>query len=451
MGLIRNCSVLIAGISLFSGSLSFSQGESAMRRRIREGVNSIRLMDTHEHLPPEQDRLKKEMSLFSILHYVTSDMWADGMDRTPADRLLNDPSVPLDKKWELIAPYWANVRTTAYGRALLRAVRNIYGISDINESTYKEISAKIQAANHPGRYEEVLKGKAGIDLSICDIGIGGAKLDPALFRAVLRLDHFLAFPEAARIVEPEFGVTINSLADWEAALEKAFQQARDKKFVGIKAAIAYNRTLDFQPVERPEADALFDRVKDQKGKSGSVDWTKNKPLQDYMFGKIADACARYDLPLQVHTGLFYDPWRNVAQSDPALLIPFIIRHKTTRFVLMHVGYPYGSNLLGMAKNLPNVTLDMCWAYVISPTYAGRFLDEAIETVPADKILAFGGDYQIAEGTYAHAMLCREVVSKVLSDKVAAGYWSEVEALRFARSVLRENAIRVFKLGLDPQK
>ena len=91
---------------------------------------------------------------------------------------------------------------------------------------------------------------------------------------------------------------------------------------------------------------------------------------------------------------------------------------------------------------------MCWAYIISPAYAGRFLDEAIETVPADKILGFGGDYQVAEGSYGHAVLCREVVSKVLADKVAAGYWSEEEALRFARAILRENAIRVFKLGVN---
>lgn len=54
-----------------------------------------------------------------------------------------------------------------------------------------------------------------------------------------------------------------------------------------------------------------------------------------------------------------------------------------------------------------------------------------------------------EGSYGHAVLCREVVSKVLADKVTAAYWSEEEALRFARAVLRENALRVFKLAPPP--
>ncbi len=431
-----------------SALIAFPQDQSAVQRRISAGVNAIRLIDTHEHLTPETERVKKEMSLFSILHYVSSDMWADGMERGSSDRLLDDSSVPLEKKWELIAPYWSNVRTTAYGRCLLRAVRDLYGISDINQSTYRDISQKIRESNKPGKYEAVLRQKAGIDLAICDVGDAGASLDPGMFRAVIRFDYFLMFPEAARIVESSQGVTIGSLSDWEGALDKAIQRARDRKFVAIKAGLAYNRSLDFRSVERPEAEALFDQLMERKGKPGIPDWSKNKPLQDYMFGKIADACARNDLPLQIHTGLFYDTDRNVTQTDPSLLIPFIIRHKATRFVLMHAGYPYGGPLLAMAKNLPNVTLDLCWAYIISPAYAGRFLDEAIETVPADKILGFGGDYQVAEGTYGHAVLCREVVSKVLAGKVAAGYWSEGEALRFARAILRENALRVFRLNID---
>jgi hypothetical protein len=43
------------------------------------------------------------------------------------------------------------------------------------------------------------------------------------------------------------------------------------------------------------------------------------------------------------------------------------------------------------------------------------------------------------------MLCREVVARVLADKVADGYWSEADAVAFARAILRENAIRVFRL------
>ncbi len=421
-----------------------SDDSSAVRNRIRTGVQSIRLIDTHEHLSPEASRVKTSPSVFSLLHYVSSDMWADGLDRAAGERDFENPAVPLEKKWALIAPYWTNVRSTAYGRTLLRAVRDLYGVQDITEATYAALSQKIQENNKPGIYERILRQKAGIDMAICDVGPAGLELDPGLFRAVIQFDHFLAFPEACGIVEKQLGVSIESLADWEQALERAFLQAKGH-YVGVKSPVAYKRSLDFRHVERSEAEALFNQLKTRKGQFARPDWSKNKPLQDYMFDKIAENCGRHGLPLQIHTGFFYDTWRDVKQADPSLLTPLIIRHPKTRFVLMHGGYPYGETILAMAKNLPNVSLDMCWTYIISPAWAGRFLDEAIETVPADKLLGFGGDYSIPEGSYAHAMLCREVVSRVLADKVLAGYWSESEALASARAILHENPIVTFNL------
>ena len=436
--------VLLTGLTLAFTATGSAQS-SAVRDRIAAAVNRIRLVDTHEHLPPEADRLKSPPSLFSLLHYVSSDMWADGLDRAVSEQSLGKASIPLERQWALIAPYWANVRTTAYGRSLLRAVKDLYGIDDISESTYAEISRRIAEANRPGIYDRILGEKAGIDLSICEIGPGGVRLDRSRFRAVLRLDYFLVAPQGVLVAEKQLGTPIGSLADWEAALEQTIAKARDAGFVGVKAAIAYERSLDVAPVGRTEAERLFDQAMAGRQAAGRADWTRDRPLQDYMFGRMADLCAKYDLPMQVHTGFFYDTWRSVAQTNPSLLAPFIIRHKATRFVLMHAGYPYGPESLAMAKNLPNVTVDMCWAYVVSPSFAARFLHEAIETVPADKLLGFGGDYQVPEGAYAHAMLCREVVGRVLADKVADGYWTEAEALGFARAILRENAIRVFRL------
>ena len=241
---------------------------------------------------------------------------------------------------------------------------------------------------------------------------------------------------------------MRSLADWERALDEAFLRAKEWGFVAIKSGLAYNRTLNYQPATREQAEALFDRVLADPEILRSMTFEEKKPFQDYMFGLIAEHCAEHGLPLQVHTGFFYDPWRDVAQANPTNMTPFIMRHPRTRFILMHAGYPYGEELLAMAKNLPNVVLDMCWIYIISPSFAAEFLDHAIETVPRDKILGFGGDYVVAEGSYGHAMLCREVVSRVLADKVVAGYWSEEEAVAFARAILRENVIKAFNLQIN---
>jgi len=435
------------------GALAFCLGlgedGSAVRKRISQAVDSVRLIDTHEHFWPEPERNARQLDLFQLLHYVSSDMWADGLDRARSEKIFSDRSLPLPEKWQMFNRHWPNVRNTAYSRALLRAVRDLYGVDDISEGSYRALSEKIQAANRPGWYAEVLRKRAGIDMAICDIGQAGAKLDPSLLRAVIRLDEFTALVDIIPMVEKRDKVTIASLADWEAALDQAFVRAKEAGFVAIKSGIAYNRTLDFKDVSQADADACFKSLVAKRGSISRDQWRRESvPLQDYMFGRIAANCAKYNLPFQIHTGLFYDTWGDVSKSNPSLLIPLIVRNPKTRFVLMHGGYPYGPELLAMAKNLPNVVLDMCWVYVISPSFAYRFVNEAIETVPADKLLGFGGDYQIVEGTYGHSVLCRETVSKVLADKVLEGYWTEAEAIRYARMILRENAIQVFGLPLS---
>jgi predicted TIM-barrel fold metal-dependent hydrolase len=193
---------------------------------------------------------------------------------------------------------------------------------------------------------------------------------------------------------------------------------------------------------------MFDRLRAEPELVGKLDWREKKPVQDWMFDRIAKGCARRDLAFQIHTGFFYDTWRDVTQANPTNLTPLVMRNPDTRFVLMHCGYPYGRELLAMAKNLPNVYTDMCWIYIISPSFAYDFLNEAIETLPADKVLGFGGDYVIPEGSYGHAKLCRRIVADVLADKVVDGYWSEDEAVAYAQKILRENPIDVFKLELE---
>ncbi len=50
---------------------------------------------------------------------------------------------------------------------------------------------------------------------------------------------------------------------------------------------------------------------------------------------------------------------------PGHLCPLLIEYPDTRFVLMHIGYPYASELIALAKHFPNTWADLCWAWSIS--------------------------------------------------------------------------------------
>jgi hypothetical protein len=67
----------------------------------------------------------------------------------------------------------------------------------------------------------------------------------------------------------------------------------------------------------------------------------------------------------------------------------------------------------------------------------------IETVPANKILGFGGDCQQAEGTYAAAQVARTLTAEVLEEKVRQRYMKEEEAAHLLERILYRNGKELF--------
>jgi hypothetical protein len=53
-----------------------------------------------------------------------------------------------------------------------------------------------------------------------------------------------------------------------------------------------------------------------------------------------------------------------------------------------------------------------------------------------------------EIAYAHAKMARQVVARVLSEKVAEDYMTEDEAVALAQRMLRDNPAVLFKLPLS---
>jgi predicted TIM-barrel fold metal-dependent hydrolase len=148
----------------------------------------------------------------------------------------------------------------------------------------------------------------------------------------------------------------------------------------------------------------------------------------------------------VHTGLQIGDGNIIENSKPTHLVNLFFEYPTVAFIIYHGGYPYGGELSTLAKNFRNVYIDMCWLYVISPSYAERCLHEWIETVPASKIMGFGGDYLNVENAYAELLLAKQVITSVLINKVMNGYLSESEAKNIARMILHDNAVKLLNLS-----
>ena len=113
---------------------------------------------------------------------------------------------------------------------------------------------------------------------------------------------------------------------------------------------------------------------------------------------------------------------------------------------MHLAYPWSRELLGMAFVYRNIWLDLTWSLLLSPTHFKLALHEAIEMLPDESRMMFGGDNWHVEETYGTMKLARQLIGEVLEEKLVAGYFSEEDARRLAAKILRENAISFFNLG-----
>jgi len=445
---------------------------SELAKRITDAVGAIRLVDTHEHLFSEEERNRAAVD-FSYLfpHYAASDLISAGMPpalfeavRLPCRAVLIERALrqrrprlfplparadlTLDERWQAIEPYWGRIRHTGYGMCLRIAVRDLFGVPDISRETYSQLSATIAASSHPGWYQHVLKEKARIAVSLQDDGRG--TVDKRFFVPMVRLEHFAVArtrEELARL-EEDTGVAIHSLDDLLKAMGLMLERYLADGAAGIKIGLAYRRTIRFEKVAKADAERIFNRIAAHLGEGPS--WEEARPLQDYLVHQIIRLAIDHDLPIQIHTGLQEGNENLVTNSQPTHLTNLFIEYREAKFDVFHGGYPYMAELLALAKNFANVYLDLCWLYIISPSAAARMLHEAIETIPANKIFAFGGDFIIPEGSYGHSVMARQVVSRVLTEKVEEGWLTEEEAVRLGQQMLRDNPAGLYRLKLEGQ-
>lgn len=445
--------------------------QNTKQAAIAEALAEVKLIDTHEHIAPEAVRLGLELDFTYLLsHYLSSDLVSAGMSlddleaiRTPGRKMLEalidrieprDPAypfperlpseeLPLEEKWRRFAPFWEKTRNTGYARCILIAIRDLFRIDDLNERTYRPLSEALQSSNKEGWYRYVLKERAGIEVSVQDFGT--TDVDRDLFVPSIRFDRFVDIrnPIDLRRLEYETDTAIQSLDDLLQALDVDMARKVDEGMVAIKTALAYERIIYYGEATRHEAEQAFNRL--FRHPQERLSWEEAKPLQDYMMHQVIRRAIEHGRPIQVHTGLQEGSGNVVTNSNPTLLTNLFLQYPRARFDIFHTGYPYHSELATLAKNFSNVYADMSWMHIISPWMAARILHEWLETIPVSKILGFGGDFTIVEGAYAHSRLARQVISRVLAEKVEEGYCTEQEAVAFGRMILRENARALFGL------
>ncbi len=228
------------------------------------------------------------------------------------------------------------------------------------------------------------------------------------------------------------------------------QKLKGQGAVGIKFEAAYLRSLDFAPADSSAAAAVYARY----ARGGTPTHGQYKTLEDHLFRVIARDAGALGLTIQIHATEGFGGYYSQNGSSPLLLEsafddPSL---RGTTFVVIHGGWPRVRQTLTLL-NKPNVYTDISMMDLLAEPDA---LADALQLWLGEwpgKVLygsdAFdGGD---TEGwdqvAWVASRNARRALAVALDRMVRDGDVTPARAREIARMVMRENAMKAYRLKL----
>lgn len=414
-------------------------------------LDNIAVIDTHEHLPGSDAKRKKVSDVLCeyVPQYFGRDLVSAGL-RSKDFSLLLSSDLSVGKKWDILEPYWRYCRYTGYGMVLEKAVKGLYDIDGISRSTIGTLNERFLDSYTQSKCQTVLREKCGIITAVIDTDLD---CDPDYFRSAFNID-FMVMPETQsdiELIDTQLGRKVSCLDDWLEGCCQIIREAVSKGAVAFKNSLAYQRSLYFDRTTFSDAQRDFGRlVKFRRIPEWKVSHLDaGKAFGNYIMHYLLSLIEKCGLPLQVHTGYQEGNGNCLADANPILLNNLFLEYPGVRFDVFHMGYPYQKEAQALCKMFPNVYMDMCWANALAPQQAAEMLSECIETVPLNKISAFGGDYEFFDGVFGHLLLAKHNVALALAQSLKNGRFDMEEAKWIAKRLFYHNPAELFNLTSLP--
>lgn len=414
-------------------------------RRIRAHLQSVAAIDTHDHLKPfpllpgtVHTDAGVGMTLFSLWNnsYFS---WTQPVTPWPESGRFED-------WWPKAKGDFANARAMSFYRYQLSAFTDLYGVDfeTLTDEQAGDLNRRIFSHYQDPRWlYEVITEKANIELMF---------IDPFWDRLSRTNDYPFGVPvlnvsRLHRGFHPsEFPAGIDSpyryalgehlptatLDDYLAVIEHWMRAGKASGGVCLKSTVAYERTLQFDPVSKERAARVYGRPVAQ------LTSDEIKEFEDFIMWRLVALSAELGLPFQIHTG-----HARIQGSNPMNLVPLIEANPKTKFILFHGGYPWiGETGAIMQRHGAHVWIDTVWLPMISYTMGRRAYQEFLEVMPSNRLM-WGADVHNAEGIYGATEFTRRCLAEALAEKVERDELREDQALRIGTQVLRDNALELF--------
>lgn len=408
-----------------------------MYDRLKQVIESVKLIDNHGHPGfaeyfeglPEEHRVS-----FAVDSFKTPEEVAAGF------------------------PYIRELHYEAY--------KKFYGFSK------QQIQDVVQRSNLVDQYEARRKNlgllvdqimeEAGVELLLANMVIPESLKNKSNIRFVALLDplifpfdnshlkqralgkSFIGFFEYALTeLKQKYDYHEETFNDYLQFVDRVIHGYVQEQTTAFKFATAYARTTYFEKVEVEQGSDLF-----LKAKAGNIE--AYQKLQDLLVWYILRQIVRLDMVVQFHFAVtdnyvnYFDPLNlaNILEDEEL---------KNIKLVILHGGYPrYGqAELLALGGITPNnVCIDLSGRIMFAnhPKIIAKMLRNLLEKpLLWDKIL-YGSDVLFGERyIYTCARTVRDSVYYALAGMIDDDIIDEETGIMISNKILRDNAIRLYKL------
>ncbi|MEZ7125662.1 amidohydrolase family protein [Nonomuraea sp. AD125B] len=217
---------------------------------------------------------------------------------------------------------------------------------------------------------------------------------------------------------------------------------RTEHAVGLKSIVAYRHGFAFDPAPPGDREAVAAAGRWLADAERTGEWRVSDPV---LLRLGLWAAAERGLPLQLHAG-YGDPDVELHLCDPLLLTRWLkLVEPTGMDVLLLHCYPYHRNAGYLAQVFPHVYFDVGLGVNYTGSRSAELIAESLELAPFAKTLFSSDAWGPAELHFLGAHLFRRGLGRALRHWVDAGEWSERDAVRVARMIGADNALRVYRL------
>lgn len=419
-----------------------------MPTTIHEFIAQIPIIDVHEHHIPDI-LLNRDVNLLQLFRQSYAGWTQARPYPLPSETREEDPMLAATSPttWDALAPYLENSGSNSFVRNLVVALSELYeiGFREITRENWWALDGAVRERHQDPNWPAEVLRRARIERLITD-----PYTDPLLnaratlgenYNSVMRINAFAVgwHPDSrdhngncGHALLKRLNLAPDSFDEYIDSLETVVSGMAARHQVALKNALAYDRDISFDELDAELARAAWGKA--------SPSPVERKGFGDFVVDRLCALAAKHDVPVQMHLGSAI-----IRGSHPLKAASLIERHPRTRFLLMHLAYPWSRDLLGMAFVYRNIWIDLTWSWLLSPSHFKSALHEAIEVLPDESRMMLGGDNWHIEETYGAMKVARQLIGEVAEEKVVADYFRAADAERLVEKILRTNALQFFTL------